>query len=498
MPNVHVESDLYMSRILFASSEAHPLVKTGGLADVSGSLPPALAALGEEVRLVLPAYRSVLDRLRRQLKNVASLTLPGLKEPVAILEARLPETKIPVWLVHSPIHFDRVGAPYAASNGRDWNDNPNRFATFCRVVTELACDRAGLQWRPDVVHCNDWQSGLVPALLALETTRPATIFTIHNLAYQGQFPAEVFDELALPEALWTMHGVEFYGQLSFIKGGLACADWITTVSPTYAAEIRTAQFGYGLEGLLSHRATRLRGILNGCDYRVWDPRQDSLLPQNFDRDNLSGKAANKQALQQHFALPTQAEVPLIGLVGRLVEQKGIDLVIQALPELLERAQVALVGTGDAKAEAQLRQLAERYPGRLGLFLGYDEALAHLVEAGADLFLMPSRFEPCGLNQLYSLRYGTLPVVRRTGGLADTVVDATPANLENGSATGFVFDTASAAAMGQAVHRALDLWPDSERWQQLMRTGMAQDFSWEQSARDYQALYREAIAARPGG
>jgi starch synthase len=480
-----------MSRILFACSEAHPLIKTGGLADVSGSLPPVLQALGDDVRVVLPAYRQVLQRLP-QLPVAAELDLPGHAAPVRILQAVLPQTAVTVWLVDAPAYFDRDGGPYLGPDGHDWPDNAARYTLFARAVVELAQDRAGLAWRPDVVHCNDWQTGLVPALLAQEPQRPGTVFTIHNMAYQGLFTRAVFDTLGLPESLWHMEAMEFYSQFNFLKGGLVFSDWITTVSPTYAEEIRSPTYGYGLEGVLNHRAAHLRGILNGVDYAIWDPAHDPLIPHHFSPAKPAGKKKSKAALQQQFALAGEAGTPLIGLVGRMVEQKGIDLVLDALPALLERQplQLAVVGTGTAAFEQAFRDLAARYPQRVGVFIGYDEGYAHLVEAGADIFLMPSRFEPCGLNQIYSLRYGTVPVVRRTGGLADTVVHADTATLADGSATGFSFEAADSAALGETLQQALDLYGQPPAWRRLMVSGMRQDFSWEQSARHYQELYRQ--------
>ena len=360
-------------------------------------------------------------------------------------------------------------------------------------MVELAQDLIGLQWQPDVVHCNDWQAGLVPALLAREVKRPATLFTIHNLAYQGLFPWETFERLGLPRELWHMEAMEFHGQFSFIKGGLAFADRLTTVSPTYASEIRTSAFGYGLEGLLNHRANRLTGILNGADYTIWDPASDPLIPAHFTAHDLSGKARNKAALQQRFGLTVDSTVPLLGVVGRMVEQKGIDLIARAIPSFLdEGVQLAILGSGVHHYEHQLRNLAARHPLQIGLKIGYDEPLAHLIEAGSDLFLMPSRFEPCGLNQIYSLRYGTLPVVRRTGGLADTVFDTGPATLNTGKATGFLFDGTSSDALSATVHRALGYYRQPQQWRRLITTAMAQDFSWHASARRYLALYHTAM------
>ncbi|MBI5462047.1 MAG: glycogen synthase GlgA [Gammaproteobacteria bacterium] len=480
-------------KILFASSEAHPLIKTGGLADVCGALPKALHDLKQDVRLVLPAYQDVLARAG-QLSEVARLTLTGSVEPVRVLEGTLPGTTVPVYLIDAPQCFDRPGNPYSGPDGSDWPDNAQRFAVFCRAIVELAQDRAGLHWRPDRVHCNDWQTGLVPALLSLESPRPATIFTVHNLAYQGLFDWARFQALKLPYTWWSMHALEFHGSLSFIKGGLVFADALTTVSPTYAEEIRTPDFGCGLDGLLTQRAAQLAGILNGADYALWDPASDPLLDAHFSRRSLKGKDANKQALQRLFGLPTDARRPLFAHVGRLVEQKGIDLVLDILPELMQRPlQLVMLGSGHAVLETALRTAQARYPDRLGVRIGYDEGLAHRIEAGADLFLMPSRFEPCGLNQLYSLRYGTLPIVRHTGGLADTVVDATPASLDAGTATGFVFDAATPEALLACIDRALHLYIQRTAWTRAVKTAMAQDFSWTRSAQRYLDLYR---ATRP--
>jgi len=479
-----------MTRILFATSEAHPLIKTGGLGDVSASLPAALKRLRHAVRVILPAYRQAVraaDRVRR----IATLRLADGEE-VALLEGRMPDSGVTVWLVDMPRFFDRDGAPYTDPDGRDWPDNADRFAAFARVVVELACDRAGLGWRPEVVHCNDWQTGLVPALLADEPKRPGTLFTIHNLAYQGLFDWETFNRLGLPHKLWSMHALEFHNRMSFIKGGLVFADWITTVSPTYAEEIRTPEFGYGLEGLLAFRGDRLRGILNGVDYETWDPASDPLIPKRYSAASLADKQYNKQALQERLELPVRDDLPLVGMVGRMVEQKGIDLVLAALPRILKQTvQLAIVGSGEQQFEEALRQQAAAQPDRIGLFIGYDEALAHLVEAGSDLFLMPSRFEPCGLNQMYSLRYGTVPVVRRTGGLADTVVHADEAHLNDGTATGFLFAAPAPEALLGALDAALALWNQPTLWRRLQKQGMALDFSWERSARDYLALYKAA-------
>ena len=485
-------------KILFASSEAHPLIKTGGLADVAGSLPRAIRNLRHDIRVIIPGYQSVL-KLAEKFTLVAHLELEGVKQPVRIFSGRLPGSTVILYLVDSPEHFDRAGNPYSMKQGSVWPDNAERFTTFCRAIEALALDAAGLDWQPDLVHCNDWQTALVPPLLERRDNRPATIFTIHNLAYQGLFDWKVFKKLELPADFWSMDAMEFHNQFSFIKGGLVFADWITTVSPTYAREIQTREFGYGLEGLISHRADNLTGIVNGVDYSVWNPGSDLHIPVQFNQRSLTHKLENKQALQERFALPVEDTTPVFAVISRLVEQKGIDLVLQIVPELVkQQAQLIVLGSGDSKLETGIRKAVKRYPQQVAAHIGYDEALSHHIEAGADIFLMPSRFEPCGLNQIYSQRYGTVPVVRHTGGLADTVTDTTAETLEAKTATGFSFDDATATAMLEAVERALEYYRQPAIWQQLVCTGMKQDFSWKHSAQLYIALYETVLEERSGG
>ncbi|MDX1250647.1 MAG: glycogen synthase GlgA [Gammaproteobacteria bacterium] len=481
-------------KILFAASEAYPLMKTGGLGDVAGSLPIALKALRQDVRLIMPAYRDVLARAGTLV--MVNPGLAGFSAPVRLLEGKLPGSQVKLWLVDAPALFDRPGNPYLGPGGKDWPDNAQRFALFARAVAAVARDEAGLDWRPDIVHCNDWQCGLIPALLSLDEQRPATVFTIHNLAYQGLFPPATFAELGLPPALWSPDGLEFYGRLSFIKGGLMYADMLSTVSPSYAQEIRTPEYGCGLEGLLNHRADRLTGILNGVDYREWDPRRDPLIAEPYTARDLSGKAANKAALQTRLGLPLEPQVPLIGLVSRLVEQKGMDLVVGILPALLAQpVQVAMLGSGEKRFETVFSDAMATHPRQFAVQIGFDESLAHLIESGADMFLMPSRFEPCGLNQIYSLRYGTVPIVRRTGGLADTVVDAAPDSLADGAATGITFEDATPQSLLAALQRAMALYRQPALWQQMIRAGMRQNFSWQRSAKEYLALYQRARYAQ---
>jgi len=485
-------------KVLFVAGEAHPLMKTGGLGDVVGSLPQALNALGEDVRILLPGYRDALRQLDSS-KVVTEFMLPPLAMPVRLHEAKLPGTRVKTWLIDFPPAYDRLGHPYLNEHGHDWHDNATRFALLARVAVLIGLGMKRLRWQPDIVHGHDWQAGLVPALLSLEAKRPATVFTIHNLAYQGVFPHDTFVSLGLPAALWSYDALEFYGQMSFIKGGIAFADRVTTVSPTYAQEIQTPEFGHGLDGLLRHRSADLRGILNGIDQKVWNPQRDTLLPARYTSSRVTaGKAANKAALQAEMGLAADPDAPLLGMVSRLVEQKGIDLVIEALPILLARgAQGVILGAGEARYEQALRDLARQFPGQLAVLIGYDETLAHRIIAASELFLMPSRFEPCGLTQLYSLRYGTVPVVRRVGGLADSVVDATEETLDDGTATGVVFEPANSAALVAAVERGIALHRKRRTWLALCRHGMHQEFSWQQSALAYQQLYDELVPRTSG-
>ena len=488
-----MSSSIPPRKILFASSEAQPLIKTGGLADVSGSLPIALAQIGHDVRLVVPAYPQALERAI-PLEQVATLKLPGVAAPIRLLQGQLTEL-VPLYLIDAPGLFDRQGNPYTDASGKDWPDNPERFTVFARAICALALNQLGLDWRPDVVHCNDWQTGLVPALLAEEGNRPATVFTIHNMAYQGVFDAAAFERLQLPRSLWRPEGLEFHRRLSFIKGGLAFADWITTVSLTYAREILTPELGYGLEGLLKHRIKRLSGVLNGIDHAMWDPASDPHIAQHFDTTTFALKRRNKLALQRELGLPESEQILMFGHIGRLVEQKGVDLILAILPGLLQKrdTQLVLLGSGDPRLEQALQRVAEEHPERVAVFIGYDEPLAHRIEAASDCFLMPSRFEPCGLNQLYSLRYGSVPLVHRTGGLADTVVDASPRNLLDDLATGFVFDRADADSLWRAIERLMafrrrpEIW-----WEKLAVNGMRQDFSWSRSAIRYSEVYQQSI------
>jgi starch synthase len=474
-----------MKKILFVTSEAHPLIKTGGLADVSGSLPKALSELGEDVRIIMPNYQAI--KTTEEVRYLSTIYVYNYA--VNILETRLPDTGVIVWLVDCPEFFNFPGNPYVDEHGKPWANSAERFALFCRVTVEVAMNRSWLDWKPDIVHCNDWQSGLVPALLSLEYSRPAIVFTIHNMAYQGLFPKSTYLSLNLPGQLWNPNGIEFHDMLSFLKAGLVYSDRITTVSPTYAKEIQTAEFGYGLEGLLSHRKDFLSGIINGIDTDHWNPETDTNISQTFNRLSINKKLMNKTALQERLSLPVDKDIPVFGLISRLVEQKGIDLILECLPEMLTQPlQFVLLGSGSKNFEQRLHNFAESYPDKISITIGYDETLAHLIEAGADVFLMPSRFEPCGLNQIYSQRYGTIPIVRKTGGLADTVVDTVPETLNSGTATGLVFNEANAGTLMEAIKRSLILYSHPKTWKQLQTNGMQKDYSWSKSAKQYMTLY----------
>lgn len=477
-------------KILYISSEAFPLIKTGGLADVAGSLPDALQKNDQEVCLLIPAYQVILEQLFDK-KVVAKTSHYDLE--ISILETAMPGTTIKTWLVDCPQLFDRPGNPYLAADGAPWPDNALRFALFAQTAVDIALNRCGLNWQADVVHCNDWQSALVPALLKTFSSGPATVFTIHNLAYQGIFSSQTFFDLGLPAGLWGMYGLEFHDQLSFIKGGLVYSDRINTVSPTYAEEIQQAAFGYGLENLLSHRSAQLSGIINGIDTSIWNPETDSYLSQNYNKSSLAKKTKNKSALQKLSGLEKTNDIPLFGMVSRLVEQKGLQSIIEALPELIDLPlQIVILGSGEKHYEDALLDWSLQHPEKISITIGYDEALAHQIEAASDIYLMPSTFEPCGLNQLYSLRYGTLPLARNVGGLADTVIDTDDTTLKDGSANGFIMADNGADVLISTMIRALEVYQDKKIWKQLQLNAMSPDRSWLSSALQYIELYDKAV------
>lgn len=480
-----------MLKILFATSEAHPLIKTGGLADVAASLPRALVKLGHDLRILLPAYPSVLEKAKAVgLKELARCQLESLE--IIIWQTRLPGTRVKVLLVDFPAFSQRDGNPYCGPDGLDWPDNARRFYDFSRVAQLIACNKLTLAWQPDIVHCNDWQTGLIPALLKQELNAPATVFTIHNLAYRGIFSRQTFDELQLPMHWWHPESLEFYDQLAFIKGGLVYADQITTVSPSYALEIQTSAFGCGLEGLLYHRRDALQGIINGIDIDEWNPGSDPHIAKTYNRRTLHNKQHNKLALQQQLKLTVNESTPLLGFIGRMVDQKGIDLILAALPTLLKKTpcQCVILGSGMPHYELAFKKLAADYPNQLSVTIGYSEALAHQIEAGVDLFLMPSAFEPCGLNQLYSLRYGTLPIVHSVGGLRDSVIHYVDKSTTE--ANGFAFSEYSTEKLIATSIRAFSVFADKEEWKALQLNGMKADLSWIKSAQAYVDLYQSLL------
>jgi starch synthase len=468
--------------VLFATPECAPLVKTGGLGDVSAALPPALRAAGLDARVLLPGYRSVLAA-EADAREVARLDVLG--ESVRILESQLP-TGVPLLIVDAPRLYQRSGGPYQADDGEDWEDNAQRFGVLSKVAAILGSPDSPLQWRPDIVHCNDWQTALAPLFLkGYAKDRAASVVTIHNLAFQGVFDLADVGALGIPSHALGVEGLEFYGRASFLKGGIVYADAITTVSPTYAREIQTTELGFGLEGVLSMRRDRLYGVLNGIDTQTWNPETDSNIWQNYGVLTLEKKLANKRALKKRFGLDGDDDVPLLAAVSRVTEQKGIDLITHALSRIVQfPAQVVLVGVGDRRLIDEFSNEAERFPGAVGLHVGFDENLAHLVEAGADIFLMPSRFEPCGMNQMYSQRYGTPPLANATGGLVDTIEDGE---------TGFLLEAPTVDSLVEGVGRAIEAYCDPGRWKRLQAAGMKRDFGWVKSARDYALIYEQARA-----
>ncbi|MCU7837502.1 MAG: glycogen synthase GlgA [gamma proteobacterium symbiont of Taylorina sp.] len=502
-------------KVLFVSSELYPFVKTGGLGDVSGSLPKALKSLRQDIRVLIPAYPSALEKAKT-IKPVATINLPEEGFPgnmgfssdigqipyVTILETKLPGSHVKVWMVEFTI-YNRSGGPYLDDSGNEWIDNDRRFALLNYVAVEIAMGHTSLDWHADIVHGNDWQTGLIAALLHLEKKKrnafsiPASVFTIHNMAHMGIYSKSQFEALQLNPSLWNHHELEFHDNFSFMKGGLVFSDRVNAVSPTYAKEIQTEEFGYGLAGLLKFRNERLSGILNGIDMQEWDPAKDPMIHKNYSIKTIKNKQLNKIALQKHFKLPLtrpdHKDILLLGMVARLVYQKGVDLLLEQMEAILELpVQIAILGSGDAKLESRLKQWSIKYPKQIQLQIGYDEELSHLIEAGSDAFLMPSRFEPCGLNQLYSLRYGTIPIVRDTGGLADTVIHASKEHITLNTATGIIFHETHHSNLFDAVNLTATLYRDKTVWKNLMVNAMKQVFSWRESAKQYLDLYTQAI------
>lgn len=469
-------------KILFCSSEVIPFAKTGGLADVSGALPLALEKLGAEVRVVMPKYR----------------TVTSYKSHVTSLKSKVLYTKIgkniPVYFIENNKYFNRQGL--YGDRGSDYPDNLERFSFFCKEVLHLI---RKLNFKVDIIHCNDWQTALIPVYLKTAYRDLGffqgvnTMLTIHNLGYQGLFPKEEFPTLGLDWSLFNMEALEFYGKINFLKGGIVFTDLITTVSSTYSREIQTQEFGCGLEGILLKRQADLYGIINGLDNDVWNPRKDKLIPKTYSSSKREDKKINKRQLQVEQGLESKGDVPLIGMVGRLADQKGLDLLAKIINDILQLdVQFILLGTGDEKYHIMFKKIKERYP-NASINLKYDGVLARKIYAGSDMFLMPSRYEPCGLGQLISLRYGTIPIVRKTGGLADTIFDYSSDSL-NGN--GFTFSEYDSGKLLDAIKRALSVYKDKKAWGKLVKRGMEYDFSWDQSAKKYLELYEKTISAEP--
>lgn len=480
-------------RVLFISSEVFPLAKTGGLADVSSALPAALSCLGADVRVMLPGYPQALD-LAGPLDVVSGGELPDGR----LLMGRLPDSGLPIIFFDAPALFTRKGGIYQDGDRHDWPDNDRRFASFCRAAAFVALGKTTLGWRPQIVHANDWHTGMVSAFLHFSgQVRPKTVFTIHNLAFQGNFPLTAFASLGLPDEALSAEGIEFYNQISFIKAAIRYSDRLTTVSPTYAREILTPEHGCGLDGLLRTRAADLTGILNGVDYSVWDPENDAELPHAYNYEDLTGKGDCKASLRGEMGLSPAADAPLIAYVNRLTHQKMADVVLDVVPKLVANgAQIVVHGNGDRAFEERFERMAQAHPNNVAVRVGYTEGLAHRIIGGCDLSLTPARFEPCGLTTMYAMRYGALPVTRAVGGLADTVEDAGVVNANDNVGSGFAFAKTTPDDMEDSLMRAASWYRDSKAWKRLQRRAMLLDFGWERSARRYLELYVDVLGGTP--
>ncbi len=479
-------------RVLFTTSEVFPLIKTGGLADVSGSLPLALQKLGVDIRLLIPGYPAVLNQLSN-LHFVAKLEHLPMIMHADLMMGEIAQTNLKVMVIKAPNLYERDGGPYADANGLEWLDNALRFGILSKVGAILSGTGSPIpDWQPDIVHCNDWQTGLTPAYMKLLEHSPAkSIISLHNMAFQGCFAPAWLTTLALPHSNFAIDGFEYHGQLSFLKAGIFYADSVSTVSPSYAKEIQTAEFGFGLEGLLSQRGNEIKGILNGIETDEWNPKTDPHLIKNYSTKALAGKGQVKQALQEKLGLQIDASAPLLGVVSRLTHQKGLDMLPPISQQLIDAGcQLVVLGSGEAALESAFSLLAKAYPKQVSVTISYNETLSHQIMAGCDLFIMPSRFEPCGLNQMYGLAYGTPPVVNATGGLADTVVDTNIISFKNKTANGFVMSEASSTSLLNAIKQALNVYQnDAAAWRQIQLNGMKMDLSWDKSALDYLASYQ---------
>jgi starch synthase len=465
-------------------------MKTGGLADVAHSLPASIHSMGADIRIIMPNYGS-LNIADCDCQVVAQFEVN--QDHVRLITTCIPGTSVPVILVDCPELFAREGNPYLNSEGAPWSDNVQRFGLFSKVISLVAQNQAGISWSPTLIHCNDWQTGLALALLRNEGVDKGLVFTIHNIAYQGIFSYEDFQSLNLPDKLWSVESLEYYEQMCFLKGGITSCNQLNTVSPRFAEEIQTTEYGFGMDGLLRTISDKLSGIINGVDIKEWSPQNDKYLTYNYDTDHLEAKAKNKLELQQRFNFIADENIPLFASVTRLVEQKGIDLIIKIIEKLLAlNVQVIMLGNGDEEIENKLLEIARLNENKFHVIIGYDEILAHKITAAADIYLMPSRFEPCGLNQMYSQIYGAVPIVRNTGGLSDTVENYNGELKAENSATGFVFENSKPDELFEAITRALDCYSNKQLWRQIQLNAMKKDYSWQSSARQYLKIYEEAL------
>lgn len=478
-------------KVLFVTSEVAPLIKTGGLADVSGALPAALRTLNIDVRVLVPGYPQVLAQMGPNEVVANFPEVPGF--PSCKLIFSIMKNGVPLLVLDCPVLYLRTGGPYSDPTGHDWVDNPVRFGLLAKIAAILGSSESPLSWHPDLIHGNDWQTGLIGVYLSVAAGAVPNIITIHNLAFQGNFRPRKVQLLQLPPESFDVNGIELYGNMSFLKAGLYYAYHITTVSPNYAREIQGDELGFGLQGLLRTRSNDVSGILNGIDIEEWNPETDKHLSSPFSVTRMAGKAVDKQALQTRMGLNVDAEVPLLGVVSRFTHQKGLDLLLEIAPELMKLpVQLVMLGSGEASMQQAARDLSQKYPGKIAAMVGFDEGLSHQIEAGADMFIMPSRFEPCGLNQFYSQRYGTPPIVNNTGGLADSVVDCTPETLKDGTASGFVLKSMTAEHLFDTIKRAVELYHDPRKWKGLRKNCMTKDFSWETSAKAYRQVYLKVL------
>jgi starch synthase len=474
------------------SSEIFPLIKTGGLADVSGALPAALKTSDIDVKCLIPGYTAVLEKV----ENITYLGSLEVFNNIScdLLTGFIPNTKVEVIIVKHAGLYERDGGPYTHPQGHDWADNPMRFGVLSKVASLLSIYQSFWDWVPDIVHCNDWQTGLTPYYMRLQgLTEAKSLLSIHNIAFQGNFEQHWVKSLELSQKDFQMEGFEFYQQVSFLKAGIFYADQLSTVSPTYALEIQTETFGFGLQGLLQLRNADITGILNGIDTDEWNPEADPYLPVGYSEKKLAGKSKVKATLQEQLHLTVHQDTPLLGIVSRLTHQKGLDILIESMPELIAMGcQFAILGGGEKSFEVQFLAYAEQYPNQVSVTIGYNEPLSHMIMAGVDLFIMPSRFEPCGLNQLYGLRYGTPPVVSNTGGLADSICHTNAETILNNTATGFVIENVNKMSLLVTIKQALSIWKDQKTWKKIQKNGMKKDVGWKHSADAYIALYKKLL------